>query len=128
VILVAIDEPRGMTYGGWVAGPVFKEVGQWALSHLRVNPRLRIAKTEGPSNGIGEAGFSDTKGNRPKIEQKGLLPDFRGRYMREVLKWARSRGLSVVLDGTGLAVRQHPKPGAPLKGVKVLKVLFQPQF
>ena len=46
VILVMIDEPRGVTYGGLVAGPVFKEIGQWALGDLKVQPQLRLAGAE----------------------------------------------------------------------------------
>ena len=44
VILVAIDEPRGIPYGGVVAAPVFSEVGLWSLNHLQVNPKIRLAE------------------------------------------------------------------------------------
>jgi len=38
VILVALDEPKGIPYGGIVAAPVFSDVGRWTLNHLNVAP------------------------------------------------------------------------------------------
>jgi hypothetical protein len=58
--------------------------------------------------------------------EAGFLPDFSGLGMREVLKKGRSLGLKVVLKGTGLAVRQEPGPGAPLKMISSIKVSFSP--
>ena len=43
VLMIAIDEPRGLYYGGIVAGPVFKEVGLWTLNHLGVSPEAELA-------------------------------------------------------------------------------------
>ena len=56
----------------------------------------------------------------------GLLPDFKGLKMREVLIAARSLGVKVVLEGTGLAVEQTPGPGSPLERVSAIKVSFRP--
>jgi cell division protein FtsI (penicillin-binding protein 3) len=129
VILVTVDEPRGIHYGGLVAGPVFRQIGQWSLNYLRVNPRLRLAK--------------NTAGARKRVERKtcfpvssrtaqtkevaeGAVPDFRGLGMREVLKKGRSLGLTVLLEGTGLAVKQDPKPGLSIKRVCTVKVKFSP--
>jgi cell division protein FtsI (penicillin-binding protein 3) len=92
VILVAIDEPRGIPYGGVVAAPVFSEVGLWSLNHLQVK----------------------------------FLPDFKGLGMRRVISEARSLGLKILLEGTGLAIKQNPKPGSPLQGVRTVKVTFRP--
>ena len=38
VILVVIDEPKGVNWGGSVAAPVFKAIGEEALHHLGVPP------------------------------------------------------------------------------------------
>ncbi len=40
-ILVLIDEPKGVYYGGVVAAPVFKSVGSFALRHLKIPPERR---------------------------------------------------------------------------------------
>jgi cell division protein FtsI (penicillin-binding protein 3) len=126
VILMTVDEPKGKPYGGLVAGPAFQEVGTWALNHLRITPQVKLAianvepETQGPrvSKLI----------HRPKTLSKkpGLLPDFKGQSMREVLTGGKALGLNVVLEGTGLAVKQSPRPGSSLKKIKTVKVSFRP--
>ena len=126
VILVMIDEPKGIVYGGLVAGPVFREVGKWALNDLRIHPQYSLAGLQQElrieKHPIAD---SDPK-NESKPEGSGLLPDFRGRSMREVLKTGSELGLKITLDGTGLAVNQVPGPGASLRDVKSVKITFRP--
>ncbi len=126
VILVMIDEPKGTPYGGLVAGPVFREVGAWALNTLRIHPQLRLTKIE-DSSGIDHLKRSDLD-PEPELymEDVGLLPDFRGQSMREVLKKGRALGLRVVLKGTGLAVNQNPGPGSSLENITAVQVNFRP--
>ena len=133
VILALIDEPKGVVYGGLVAGPVFRDVGSWSLNYLKVNPQpdlLTVAEAKA------KALVSETpedSGNSIKMEEvnkiagelkKGLLPDFRGMGMREVLKRGRALGLKVSLKGSGLAVKQQPKAGSPLNTVDSVSVNF----
>ncbi|MBW2609004.1 MAG: PASTA domain-containing protein [Deltaproteobacteria bacterium] len=126
VILVMIDEPKGNTYGGLVAGPVFREVGAWTLNNLRVYPQLRLAATEERLETDDIEGPKFDPGLRPETENNGLLPDFRGQSMREVLRWGSSQGLKVLLEGSGLAVKQDPGPGSSLKKMTSVKVSFRP--
>ncbi|MEE9418272.1 MAG: PASTA domain-containing protein, partial [Desulfatiglandaceae bacterium] len=60
-----------------------------------------------------------------QVSNNGLLPDFRGKSMREVLKGGRSLGLQVVLEGTGHAVDQIPRSGTSLKNITTVKVKFR---
>lgn len=135
VILALIDEPKGVVYGGLVAGPVFRDVGSWSLNHLKVNPQpdlLTVAEAKA------KALVSDTpkdSGNSARLEEvnkiagelrQGLLPDFRGMGMREVLKRGRALGLKVSLKGSGLAVKQKPEAGSPLNAVNSVSVSFNP--
>lgn len=127
VILVVVDEPKGVSYGGLVSGPAFKEIGQWSLNYLRVNPQIRFAEKwmDTPEN-ANSGSDSKKKVQIPLKIQDGLLPNFRGLGMREVIKKVRSLGLKVSLEGTGLAVKQYPKPGVPLGKVTGVKVRFNP--
>ena len=126
VILMTVDEPKGKPYGGLVAGPAFQEVGSWVLNHLRITPQVKLAianvepETQGPK--------VSKLIHRPKALSKkpGLLPDFRGQSMRQVLTGGQALGLNVVLVGTGLAVKQSPRPGSSLKKIKTVKVSFRP--
>lgn len=125
VIMIAVDEPKGDPYGGSVAGPVFREVGGWTLNHLRINPQLRVVKEE--VEGLSEVRRQIIEAEPVvSIKVPGLLPDFRGQSMREVLKDGRSLGLDVVLEGTGLAIKQFPEPGSPLEKVTKVRVQFTP--
>jgi len=126
VISVTIDEPKGIHYGGLVAGPVFSEVGQWVLNYFRLNPQLRQAeKLKDVKNHAKQKSSSVPNRTTLKVED-GTLPDFRGLGMRDVLKKGRSLGLKVLLVGTGLAVKQAPTPGTPLNRVSTVKVKFRP--
>jgi cell division protein FtsI (penicillin-binding protein 3) len=126
VILVMVDEPRGVIYGGDVAGPVFKEVGQWTLNRLRVQPSLKLAAAESI-----DRKQEPVKAVRKPVIHEGVndgsrLPDFRGLTMREVLRDISSLGLNITLEGSGLAVAQSPEPGISLKEVKAVRVSFRP--
>ncbi len=124
VMLVSVDEPRGLYYGGSVAGPVFREVGARTLNVLRVNPQNRLVKEDGELAKIRASLYEpDVKEN---ADDESLLPDFRGKTMREVLRKARALGLTVVLEGTGLAFKQTPRPGTGLEKTKEVKVRFRP--
>jgi cell division protein FtsI (penicillin-binding protein 3) len=163
VILVVIDEPKGTAYGGIVAGPVFEQVGRWALNHLRINPSRDLSSLASASPAIsGErsarlrTGQQEAAGGVALLRPKGVaggakverepgstdaslavqnialelkeqsLPDFSGLGMREVLKRGRALDLKVYLEGTGLAVKQDPGAGTPLREVSSVRVSFMP--
>ncbi|HIC84961.1 MAG TPA: penicillin-binding protein [Desulfobacterales bacterium] len=125
-ISVVIDEPKGAYYGGVVAAPVFSSVGQWTLTHLQVAPDVRVANIGHPLTTSVEkpsrANYKPIKGT----SQEGLLPDFRGMTMREVFRKCFSMGISVIPEGSGFAFNQRPRPGTPLKSVKMVRVKFRP--
>lgn len=126
VILVMVDEPQGVIYGGDVAGPVFKEVGQWTLNRLRIQPSLMMAATEPVDLKQEPVKTIKTPVLHKGMNDGSLLPDFRGLTMREVLKNISSLGLNITLEGSGLAVTQSPEPGVSLKEVTSVRVSFRP--
>jgi cell division protein FtsI (penicillin-binding protein 3) len=127
VILVAIDEPKGIAYGGIVSAPAFSEVGQWSLNHFRVNPQIRLVeKGVDVQEDVDKELHSDLVDHNELRIKVGLLPDFRGLGMREVLKKGRSLGLKVLLEGTGLAVGQKPGPGSSIQEIHTVRVSFRP--
>ena len=133
VILALIDEPKGVVYGGLVAGPVFRDVGSWSLNHLKVNPQpdlLTVAEAKAKALVSDTSGDSGNSVKSEEVNQiagelrQGLLPDFKGMGMREVLKRGRALGLKVSLKGSGLAVKQQPEAGSPLNAVNSVSVSF----
>jgi cell division protein FtsI (penicillin-binding protein 3) len=133
VILAMIDEPRGGHYGGVVAAPVFKDVGQWALANLRVQPQLILAENETVSE---VKKYPQEKKKLPLTEIKeadtvinrniDLLPDFRGLTMREVLKNISDLGINITFEGSGRAYEQEPEPGVSMDNITTVKVSFRP--
>ncbi|MBN1626457.1 MAG: transpeptidase family protein, partial [Deltaproteobacteria bacterium] len=133
VILVMVDEPKKVTYGGLVAGPVFSEVGKWALNNMRIKPDFEIASSDNDQSG----GSDDESGalagviRRPIIEESAVkeafagVPDFTGRTIREVLQKGRTLGVDVIVDGTGMAVAQYPEAGSSLEGITSIRVTFK---
>ena len=129
VLMIAIDEPRGLYYGGIVAGPVFKEVGLWTLNHLGVSPEAELAmvadvKPVTPRR-IGAKDTKETDSPPPPLANN-LMPDFKGMGMREVLNQSRELGLKVSLKGSGLAAEQEPLAGSQINQTKNLIVHFKP--
>lgn len=125
-ILALVDEPEAKKYGGLVAAPIFREVGAWSLNHLRVLPDVRMVRAEEPAESAGSKSSGTPLHVEVSQEGPGLLPDFRGQTMREVLRSGQSLGVKVAVDGTGLAVAQNPEPGSPLNRVTQVSVSFRP--
>jgi len=126
VILAMIDEPRGIRYGGYVAGPVFQEVGQWSLANLRIQPELRLADSETFTEVKGSASITENRPSRGLKTGGNRLPDFRGLTIREVLKDISSLGLNITFEGSGRAYDQEPKPGVAIDDITSVKVTFRP--
>lgn len=147
VCLVLVNEPKGSSYGGVVAAPAFQEIGRWALNHLRVTPRLKLASVSegpGPREEVTFEFLKDGAGAVTEEERAGMsahlaggedaapapperkLPDFRGKSMREVLRKGTDLGVRVVLEGSGLAVEQEPEAGVGLSRVSAVRVRFAP--
>ena len=67
VVLVRIDRPRGETYGGVVAAPVFSDIVSRSLPYLGVPPSAYVAQPAAWHTGPGEnqAGPAPTESSEP---------------------------------------------------------------
>ncbi len=125
-ILVVIDEPKGIPYGGVVAAPAFRAIASRSLQYMNVQPR-----TESPTLATTLHPFSSPvkrKADAEKVAEKTApvpvkkvsppeatkIPDFSGMSMRRVILWGARHGVNLTLKGSGRAVRQFPKPGTPV--------------
>ncbi len=130
VIAVAIDEPKGSYYGGVVAGPMFRELGGWALSHLRVAPDVRPAGLDLlPVKAWNPETSAEVQNIAAQLRMEsvtaGAVPDFSGMGIREVFTRSREIGIHVEVEGSGFAVSQEPSPGAEIEKGTVIKVRFE---
>ena len=134
VISVIIDEPAGVSYGGIVAAPAFKMIAEQVLPYMGVYPKgvTYLAKA-GPQN------LRDDKEPRMTpptaaaqsvevAEEPGVMPDFSGKPIRQVVQIARKLGLELKLEGSGRAISQSPAPGQIVQGNARGVVRFQSQI
>ncbi len=121
-ILVVINEPKGIPYGGVVAAPAFKAMGERILRYLNIAPKTQTLplvaishpfSSQSPAEGIKKTSVSAAKKSSSKPE-KIILPDFHGMSLRRVIRWGAYHGINLTLKGSGLAIRQFPKPGTPV--------------
>jgi cell division protein FtsI (penicillin-binding protein 3) len=53
-----------------------------------------------------------------------VVPDFRGKSIRDVMQTASSDGIEVMIEGSGLARAQLPLPGQPLRRGERIRIVF----
>ncbi len=142
VIAVVIDEPMIAHYGGDVAGPVFRRVGEAALRHLGVpahgggqalveheDRERRVAReARRAARELREAiraGTAPAPAEPPAPSEGDALavvttagpgevsvPDLRGMSAREVVLALTQATLEPALDGSGVVVGQEPPPSS----------------
>lgn len=138
VIAVIIDEPVISHYGGEVAGPVFRRVGEAALRHLGVPP-------VGSGDALADLAAEIRQRARLHLEEQAhgarvvevasaepgedetLVPDLAGSTARHVLVDLAEAGLVGEIEGAGVVTSQTPAPSAIVpRGAVVHVVLERP--
>jgi len=147
VAIVTVNGTEGNAgMGASAAGPVWTDIMNEALRLYDVPKDLpekdvpqtapakpeddvEVAEIEGdPGSNV----LEDDPSVMPKIEDiplaadAGVVPDFRGKSMRAVVKLAYAQGLTVAPLGSGVARNQSPAPGTPLHSGGTIRVLFTP--
>lgn len=93
VIYVSLDDPRGLYWGGYTSGPVFKEVAKRVLAFGRVP-------------GVGQA---------PVTQESASVPAFQGLTEAQCRRVAERAGVKVQFSGKGpRATVQSVKAGSKL--------------
>lgn len=153
VIIVVIDEPAGAYHGGDVAAPIFREVAEKVLPALNVMPDIEtkstpelIAKTdENPERAAklreeqAEA-EQQRRATLPTVDSNGgrggevvyavatktamLMPDLRGRSVRDVARTCARLGLQVEARGEGRVTKQNPSAGTEVNTGQIVYVDF----
>jgi cell division protein FtsI (penicillin-binding protein 3) len=117
VVLVLVDEPKGQTYGGLVAGPVFSRIAEQSLRYLQVEPTLPDTRPAMLSVEEAVARFvpQPVAGAVPGDGQAPIMPDCLGMSSRQVLKTMERLGLNIRLKGSGRVVEQFPAASRPIR-------------
>ncbi|MFN2530296.1 MAG: penicillin-binding protein [Pyrinomonadaceae bacterium] len=141
VIIVVMDEPAGSYHGGDVAAPVFREIAEQILPALGVVPDIDtrsvpdliarithdpqiVAKEREAQQQTQQAQQStfpivdSTSAMDGEIVYAAtgtsaiLMPDLRGRSVRDVARMCAQLGLQIEAHGEGRVLRQNPAPGS----------------
>ncbi len=129
VISVIIDEPRGVSYGGVVAAPAFKAIAEQVLPLMGVYPKGIAYLSRADIQNMPDQGkeiVSSAPVKEDGLVEPGIMPDFSGQTMRQVLQTAKKLDLHLKFVGSGRAVAQTPPPGQVLQGSSQGEVRFQP--
>ncbi len=144
VTVIVVQEPGiRQRYGGYICGPVFKEVMRESLAMLQVpeDPVLKPVdvaelqnEAEHPNPAPPEE--ADEYSIRPldSLQLVELetdlrtvgprLPDFEGKTKREAQTKLTSLEVQWSMSGAGWVIEQDPPPGTPLGEVEVCRLVF----
>jgi cell division protein FtsI (penicillin-binding protein 3) len=129
VLLVVLDEPQGVSYGGIVAAPVFKAVMEKVLPYLNMFPKgTLIVKKDFDSALNGEMLETETLAEEAKVGkemERVVMPDLTGLSMRNALSRIEGKGLIIKVSGNGKVVEQTPKAGAVIEKGDICFLKFQ---
>src|SRR5687768_1493278 len=153
VIIVVIDEPKGAYHGGDVAAPIFREVAEAILPNLGVMPDIEtksvpelVAKVNEDPDRAAKLreeqvqAEEQRKATLPTVDSNGgrgsevvyavatrkavLMPDLRGRSVRDVARTCAQLGLQVEARGEGRVLKQSPSAGAEVSTGQTVYVDF----
>jgi len=129
VLLVVIDEPRGASYGGIVAAPVFKAIMGKVLPYLNLFPKGTLIVKKGldstPNGKALEAGTLAEDVKLVKEMERVVMPDLTGLSMRNALSRIEGKGLIIKVSGNGKVSEQTPKAGSVIEKGDICFLKFQ---
>jgi cell division protein FtsI (penicillin-binding protein 3) len=133
LMAVVLDEPHGLTLGGWVSGPVFREAASGMLATLGVAPDPQLAQ----GGGRAQAGVPCVPGRKavgrpmtglaPNAIAQVKVPDLKGLAAPAAQKQLKAAGLRGRCRGAGgVVVSQVPAAGTLVSGMSTVSFLLQP--
>jgi len=153
VIIVVMDEPAGLYHGGDVAAPVFREIAEQILPGMGVMPDVEtksvpalIAQADSSPEAAAKARLEQARNDQerratmPTVDSNGvrggeivyassankaiLMPDLRGRSVRDVARACAQLGLQIEARGEGRLLRQSPSAGSEVNTGQVVYLDF----
>ena len=143
-LLVVIDEPYGIFYGGQIAAPVAGRIFSQVFRYLRIEPSdapLGVDADELDADvGTGDASIHSVQQREPVREpapqpeapqeqlapEAARVPNFYGKSIREAARLANEAGISFAAEGSGFAVSQSIGAGEIVDKGTTVKVTFSP--
>lgn len=120
VIYVGVDSPKGIAYGGYVAGPIFREIGKRIIDLLGEERSSVILSDTNMKVTEKRVEVYQNITSYSKISGE---PDFRGLALREAIRVANLKKIKLEIVGSGTVYHQEPVYSSG--GEKKLKVYLQ---
>ena len=125
VVLVMIDDPSGVFYGGQIAAPVAKDIFAKAFRYLHIEPSDDPFTDREPSQPVKQKAPS-YKMPQNVPEGQTAVPDVRGKTIREAAETLTDHNLSIASSGSGIARYQSIDPGTVVNAGTEVEVHFEP--
>lgn len=122
-IFVAVDSPKGVAYGGYVAAPIFREIGKRILEIEGGERKVIVLNDKKKDN-------SDDKrvivfDNLSSELKNVVVPDFRGLTVREAIRIANLKKLQLEISGSGIVYYQDPLPTGQISSANKIRVFLR---
>jgi cell division protein FtsI (penicillin-binding protein 3) len=116
VLLVLLDEPKTEKWGSEAAAPIFAAIAGPVLRYLEVAPRdtAPIQIVTGPGAEEHVAARVRLVSASAEAASAGVMPDVRGRTLRQALAMLAPLAMRIELDGQGRVAQQSPAAGEPV--------------
>lgn len=130
-VLVVLDDPVGVYYGGQIAAPVAGEIIMQIMRYLNISPKMGgeiPARPDKPS-AMPAAPPAEVALPAKPIEVppgKVLVPDVRGKSMREAGELLSKAGLAMVPSGSGRCVSQSIPVNTIVESGTEIAIYFEP--
>lgn len=122
-ILVGVDAPKGIAYGGYVAAPIFREIAKKIVEFQ--GGERKIVVMENVAYNKKEISLDNKSDNAPLIKTDNkAIPDFRGLALREAIRVANLKKLEIEIHGSGIVYDQNPAPDSTYGGDNKKIVLY----
>lgn len=110
-VLIVIDDPDGIYYGGQIAAPVFKEIAGQLVRYLNIPPSMSTVLPAVPGQAPANQPVVATPPPQAAANRSTVVvPNLLGKTMREAGDLCNRAGLAMVPVGAGLAVQQNLAP------------------
>ena len=124
VLSVTVDEPKGKTYGGLVAAPVFSRIAGQTLSYLNILPKGTVVALAEQASATEPLPDLAPLLPETKVSDGLRMPNFSGMSYRQVLQTMQQKNLNLKLSGSGHVVKQYPAPGKIIRYGKSAWIRF----
>ncbi|MCH7769829.1 MAG: transpeptidase family protein [Bacteroidetes bacterium] len=139
VCLVIVNSPQTEKYGGKVAAPIFKKIAERIINTDLKNFQQREKYNESKTadelilktfsnndnkNKTSNASYVQGNNELKKNFENNLMPDLKGRTVREALISLNLLGLKYDIRGSGIVVSQSINPGIRVKQNQVCRLNF----